>query len=313
MGDRAAVVIGVDKTGTLQPLKSAAAGAKEVAAWLKAEGFDVKLLTDQAKPVTARAIADALVPFVQPPIKYRMLVVYFSGHGIFHAWSDTWLLSDAPVIAGEAVNLTQVKDAAKRCGVPNVVIISDACRSLPASIGDATLTPQNIFPSFAAGKSKVDVFRATSEARPAYEGKVAGKVRSVLTAALQAAYRDPPGELTLEVDLDGAKVKVVPNRKIDDVLQDRVNDILAAIDPNLVQEIDTEVPSDDDVYIARASFSAKEMAAGSPKPAKPPKLGLRPAAKPTVPAPTMSIVAPPVNWRGRPFQTLSPASRSARP
>ena len=43
MPKKAAVVIGVNKTGDLQPLKSAAKGARRVARWLEGEGFRVKL------------------------------------------------------------------------------------------------------------------------------------------------------------------------------------------------------------------------------------------------------------------------------
>ena len=81
MSRKAAVVIGVDKTGNLKELKSAAKGAEEVAAWLEREGFDVKCLTDKNSPVTGQQIKDSIRKFVTIPVQYHMLLVYFSGHG----------------------------------------------------------------------------------------------------------------------------------------------------------------------------------------------------------------------------------------
>src|SRR5688500_18956678 len=93
----AAVIIGVDKTGGFDPLKSAARGAREVAAWLKSEGFDVECLTDgPGTPVTATAVSTAISKFATKPPTYDLLVVYFSGHGQWHTRADHWLLSGAP-------------------------------------------------------------------------------------------------------------------------------------------------------------------------------------------------------------------------
>lgn len=262
MGDRAAVVIGVDKTGGLTPLKSAAAGADRVAKFLKKEGFDVKLLTDANKPVSASDIFKAVDRFVKPPVRYRMLVVYFSGHGYLHNRSDLWLLSGAPVNPAEAINLRGATELARYCGIPNVVFISDACRSLAVELGAARLTAQDGFPNYAeiTSVSKVDVFRATGPARAAYEGKIGEEVQSLLTAALLSAYVDGPPEIVKTVDEAGEAFPVVPNRALEDYLQDKVDELLAAIDFNLAQPIETDVPSDDDVYIAR--FRGKRPAAG---------------------------------------------------
>ena len=132
MARKAAVIIGVDKTGSLPPLKSAAAGALEVAAWLKEEGFDVRCLTDQDKdnPVKSGDVADAIADFVTNPPRYALLVVYFSGHGVWHTKTDHWLLSKAPVTTTEAINLKSAMDLAGSSGIPNVVFVSDARRSM---------------------------------------------------------------------------------------------------------------------------------------------------------------------------------------
>lgn len=78
---RAAVVIGVNKSGKLPVLRAAASGAKSVADWLCAEGFEVKLIVDENGPVTADAIKRAVFELVRRGT-LSQLVVYFSGHGV---------------------------------------------------------------------------------------------------------------------------------------------------------------------------------------------------------------------------------------
>jgi hypothetical protein len=48
---RGAVVIGVNRTGGLSPLRAAVSGAEQVGAWLTSEGFAVKMCVDTAGPV----------------------------------------------------------------------------------------------------------------------------------------------------------------------------------------------------------------------------------------------------------------------
>ena len=48
---RAAVVIGVNKTGNLPLLSAAVSSAKQVSSWLCGEGFEVHLLIDESQPV----------------------------------------------------------------------------------------------------------------------------------------------------------------------------------------------------------------------------------------------------------------------
>ena len=226
--------------------------------------FDVTLLTGEgAQKVTARAITEAIDAYVRPPVRYRLLLVYFSGHGLWLNHSDHWLLSEAPRFTNEAINLSAAADLAKYCGIPNVVFVSDACRSLPSDLGTAQISGQDGFPFYEeiAGSSKVDVFRATGRAAAAYEGPVGDRLQSLLTAALLAAYDNPPKRLVRRIGTGRDRIAVVPNRKLKDFLQDKVDDLLAAISINLVQPIEADVPSDDDVYIARARIARPARAA----------------------------------------------------
>ena len=253
MGKKAALVIGVNTTGNLPTLKSAAAGAVEVAEWLEGEQYDVACITDLEGPVDTKAITDALTKFVTVPPRYELLLVYFSGHGYWKLRSDIWLLSGAPVSTSEAINLDGAMDLARYSGIPNVVFVSDACRSLAEDGASARVQGIDAFPNYReiTSLSKIDFFKATSDARPAYEGKVDGKVKSVLTHALMSAFQDPPRSIVRTVELDGQDVSVVLNRQLESYLQTTVNDILAGIDINLTQAIEANVPSGEHVFIAQ--------------------------------------------------------------
>lgn len=270
MARRAAVVIGVNETGGLGKLSSPADGAREVAEWLRGEGFDVTCLTDEDAPVGAGDVEDAIAAFVTTPPRYHQLIVYFSGHGYWHARSDLWLLSGAPTRTSDAINLEGAIDLAKYSGIPSVVFVSDACRSIPRGRAEALIRGVDGFPNHAEIEtpSKVDVFRATSEATSAWEGPVeGGTVRSLLTAAWRSAYETPRPDMVRTVTEDGQTVKVVPNRALEDFLQERVNELLDGIDPGLNQVIEAAVLSTDDVYVARV----REPVASPPAaPAPPP-------------------------------------------
>lgn len=246
------MVIGVDQTGHLPKLTSASKGARAVAEWLLNEGYDVECLTDESGPVHAAHIEEAVSRFVTLPPRYHLLVVYFSGHGFWHARSDLWLLSGAPTKTTDAINLDGAMDLARYSGIPNVVFISDACRSIPDSRVGAKVVGIDAFPNYAeiSTISKIDVFKATSEALSAYEGEIDGKRHSILTYALLSAFKKPEPAMVRQLNVGTEQLYVVPNRALEKYLQKKVDAILEHIDINLTQCIEANVPSDDDVYIA---------------------------------------------------------------
>ncbi|MBI5593247.1 MAG: caspase family protein [Deltaproteobacteria bacterium] len=179
---KAAVIIGVDRPGDYTPLKSAASGAEEVAKRLTDQGYDVTCLTDKNGPITAQDAKKAIRNFVTQPPRYHMLVVYFSGHGEYHTRADHWLYSHAPTDTDDAINLEGAMDLAKYSGIPNVVFISDACRSLPNTLSGELVKGIDAFPNYdVPTASKIDYFKATSESLPAFEGKVDGENQGFLT------------------------------------------------------------------------------------------------------------------------------------
>ena len=100
---RAGVFIGVDRTGQLQTLNDAAAGAERMHQWALGQGMSdasqAILLTDRGgKKVTPDMIFDAIKSVIDGP-GVDQLLVYFAGHGVNINRSEHWLLSDAPVKA----------------------------------------------------------------------------------------------------------------------------------------------------------------------------------------------------------------------
>ena len=274
MRKAAAVIIGVDKTGGFDPLKSAARGAREVAAWLTSESFEVECLTDgPGTPVTASAVSTAITKFATKPATYDLLVVYFSGHGQWHTRADHWLLSGAPQNTAEAINLEGAMYTARRSGIPNVIFISDACRTIPRSDVDSLVNGVDAFPNNGIQSStKIDYFKATSDARPAWELPIGGTDQSVLTHAILSAFENPEPQIVKQLGNGGQTILVVPNRLLESVLQARVDAILDGVDGDPTQDLETNVPSADDVYIARVR----------PKTAAPPA---QPGAGPPPPLP----------------------------
>jgi hypothetical protein len=254
---RAAVAIGVNKTGGgLPPLVSAASNAHDISEWLIKEGFEVvKVITDEHAPVTLQDIFDPIEKLVEAQV-YDQLVVYFSGHGIWKNRDELWLLSKAPSI-NAAVSWTGSVDQAWVCGIPHVVIVSDACRT-PGPEQYETLRGDVIFPlEPRMGTRKVDTFRAALVGTPAYEIRLKsrqagfGKTISVFTHCLRQAYISPDPDMVLTVREDGETLRVVPNRRLEPFLLRKVDALLKDYDPSLAQTPDVRVPSDDNVYIAR--------------------------------------------------------------
>ena len=148
---RAGVFVGVDRTGQLQTLNDAAAGAERMHQWSLGQGMSdgsqAILLTDRGgKKVTPDMIFDAIKSMIDGP-GVDQLLVYFAGHGVNINRSEHWLLSDAPVRTSAAVNVAGSVDLARYCGIPYVVFISDACRSAPEGIQAQNVRGVDVFPN----------------------------------------------------------------------------------------------------------------------------------------------------------------------
>jgi hypothetical protein len=216
---RAAILIGVSKTEGLPELQAVEAGIAQMLAWAAAQHIDgdrLVVLTDKRDKVRAHQVADA----VDRLVKRRdldQLIVYFSGHGLYNR-GDIWLLSDAPRLAGEAINVEGSIQAARTCGVTHVVIISDACRTAPEGIQALNIQGIEIFPNEPVdGKERpVDVYFACARGKPALEvrdaaeaARFSGIYTEVLAECLLGKHPDAL-ELSEEDGVEVAKVLAWP-------------------------------------------------------------------------------------------------------
>lgn len=260
---RAAVVIGVNKTGNLPILRAAVSGARSVAEWLKGEGFEVTLIVDETQPVTANAIKQAVTALVGRG-NLTQLVVYFSGHGISVGYNEFWLLSGAPDDPNEAVSVVECWELAHKSGIPNVIFISDACRSTPdynsSLIRGTLIFPNKPLPP-GSKKSAVDRFLATEPGAPSYEVKLAANNHSgIYTSTFLDAFMNPKQEMVRAID----GKSVVPNIMLEEFLLKEVPLRLGAIDLQHSQYPDSRIESRDQNYIGRALGAPVASSAADP-------------------------------------------------
>lgn len=167
---RAAILIGIDRTGKLPRLEGAAKSAVRMYDWARSQRMDAQLLIDADGPVRAAQVQDAIRKTVEAGL-YEQLVVYFAGHGMNLLYGEYWLLSQAPEDPQAAVNVLGSARLAAYCGIPHVVFISDACRTAADTVQAHYLTGSVIFPNTGRPgvESPVDLFYACTLGRPAYE------------------------------------------------------------------------------------------------------------------------------------------------
>lgn len=253
---RAAVVIGVNKAGNLPVLNAASSGARMVATWLAAEGFEVRQFVDDGKPVRVSEIFDAIDAFVRRGT-LDQLVVYFAGHGFVIGYSEMWMLSMAPNNPNEAISLGESILLARESAIPNVVFISDACRSRSDSLRTERVRGSVIFPTTNAGqrvRADVDVFLAALVGNPSYEVPVndsVAKFEGIYTACFLEAFKHPDDTMVRTID----GVLVVPNNKLKPYLEREVRRRAEAKSIKLTQTPDAYVVSGDTTYIGRVTVS----------------------------------------------------------
>jgi hypothetical protein len=258
---KAAIVIGVNKTGDLPVLRDAAAGAGRVAEWLASEGYKTQALLDERTPgvftpVSAQDIFAAVASALEPGT-CEQLVIYFSGHGYLNDGSEHWLLSEAPTNPNEAINVEENIQLARDSGVPNVTFVSDACRSTPQSIKADRVRGTLIFPNTgvsATARADVDRFFACLPGDPAYEVAVDKSSRvylALFTHCLQDAYLDTPHAETSNIQ----GIEVLTNRKLKKLLPRLVETRANELSATLFQRPDAIVESEPEIYLGRVRRS----------------------------------------------------------
>lgn len=255
---KAAIVIGVNHTGSLPRLRAGVSGAQQFGAWLAGEGFDVHLFVDEQRPVTLASIAEEIIALVGQGT-VEQLVVYFSGHGFLHNYSEYWLLSGAPRNPNEAISVRESVDLARESGIPSVVLVSDACRSTPQSLQAERVQGGLIFPNDPVSRNvrpEVDRFFASLPGDPAIEmavGESLKQHKGIFTHCFLQAYTAPEPLMVQRITLNRTAVYVVPNRRLKAYLRREVPKIMRRRKILIGQLPDAVVESDDTVYIGRVA------------------------------------------------------------
>lgn len=248
---RGAVVIGVDKIDGLATL-SASKDADRVAAWLEREGFEVAKLTDaNGGRVTLDDVFDATNTFVSPGT-FDILVVYFAGHGFATGYTEWWMLTGAPLNPNRGISFFESQTLSQTCGIPNVVIISDACRSLPNNDQLSRVKGGLIFPNqqVSSNQSEVETLKACLFGAPAYEAALVDRIAQqggIFTATLMDAFRAPWDIMT--TTLPSGEI-VVQNKALRDFLKTetkrRVQEVIG-----LTKSQVPDINAFSDIYLSR--------------------------------------------------------------
>lgn len=257
---RAAVIIGVDRTGGLPALKDAAQGARRFEHWARLQGIEaIEVLTDEnGRAVEARDVKKAIRRIVEAGT-HQQLLIYFAGHGVNIAYGEYWLLTGAPADTQEAVNVPGSEALARYCGIPHVVFISDACRTAAEGIQAQRVTGSEIFPNEGAGglENPVDQLLACSLGRPALEVRnpdtTAREFRALYTAALLEGLGGEAPQLLEWVHEGEEKLAFVRPRPLKKYLSEEVSRRIAKLnlETRVIQVPDGRINSDPAAWLAR--------------------------------------------------------------
>jgi hypothetical protein len=273
---RAAVLIGVDKTGDLPRLNDAAKGAERMAGWARAQGIDrVEVFTDAQGPVDAQAIKKAVFRLVDSDV-IEQLFVYFAGHGTNVGRSEFWQLTDAPRDTQAAINVGASAESAAFSGIPHVVFISDACRTAAVGLRAQRIDGTDLFPNDGGGRMlPVDRFYACLLGRPALEIADAATTTKEYSAVYTAALLDALQGAVPSVLEPAAETgfELVRPRPLRDHLHDEVTRRITAkrLATAVTQEPDAVITSEGTAWIARVAALRRRRRgrAAAPPPAPP--------------------------------------------
>jgi Caspase domain len=257
---RAAIFIGVNKTGDLPVLQDAASGARRLHdEWAHHQKLGPAILiTDERNAVTADDIQKAIEDILEPD-NVEQLFVYFAGHGVNVRMGEYWLLSDAPKRTQAAVNVRGSEFLARYSGVPHVVFISDACRTAADTINAQNVTGTDIFPNeqLTDTEKPVDLFYSCALGKPAHEARdvnvTASQFKALYTAALTKALCFQEAEVVDWVKEEGADVGYIRPRRLRDFLKTAVSKQIRdlSLQNTVIQVSDAHISSEPDAWLSR--------------------------------------------------------------
>jgi len=270
---RAALLIGVSKSGDLPELQAVEDGIDAMAAWAHSQpdmAENITIVTDKDTSVTVERLEDAIDAILAagPP---EQLIVYFAGHGFSKSTSEYWLLSKAPRRVGQAIDLTASLEFARRVGVRHVVFISDACRTAPEGINAQPVTGTSLFPNIDVyGKTWIDLYYATRVGDPALEIQdkdvSAERYTSLFTSVFVRALLGDPSEL-LTAATDGGPDGALTTWTLSENLPGLVTSELVSrdLDFRLVQEPEGRIESGTTSVISKVTLKRGAKLSETPR------------------------------------------------
>src|SRR5581483_2362804 len=297
---RAAVLIGVDRSGGLPPLQDAAAGARRMEKWAVAQGVDpVVVLTDEQNGRVEIGDIKQAVRQIVDAATTDQLLVYFAGHGVNIRYGEIWLLTDAPSDTQAAGNVSGSATLAAYSGIPYVVFVSDACRTAAEGIQAQFVTGSEIFPNDGVGGAEqpVDRFYATLLGAPAHEirdpREAAALYSALYTQALLDAFDGIVADALDWVEEGGRRIGYVRPRPLKKLLPGELARRLREKGlTNVVQIPDAHLVSEDDAWLSRSESAGADTVAPPPPPApapEPPPVGESSPPEAAAPPPTIAV------------------------
>lgn len=262
---RAAILIGVNRTGGLPALNDAARSARRMATWARSQDFVFveAFADDQGASIEIRHLRKAIKEIIDLGT-IEQLIIYFSGHGVNIGFNEYWLLTDAPGDPQAAVNVTGCAQQARYCGVSHVVFISDACRTAAVGGPAQRVTGSEIFPNDGAGglEQPVDLFYACLLGRPALEVRdptiAASEFMALYTNTLLEAMEGKFQEALDRTTENGASTGLLRPRRLKQLLSVEVPRRIASLNlqTKAVQIPDAHIASDQTAWLARLKESS---------------------------------------------------------
>jgi len=255
---RACIAIGVDnvlRAPNLPPLAAAADGAERFARWANSQRFETFCFTDRAGVLSVSPVKQRIRAIVNSS-SYGQVVIYFAGHGILKSWdTEIWLLTDAATDPNEAVNLAGSVSLARQSGIPHVIFISDACRSIASDGRLAQISGSILFPILPVTpqRPEIDSFYASLPGDPSYEipaTQSAAKYRGVFTTCLLNGLSGYDRSVCEIVDVQNEQLCVVSSRTLKSWLEREVPQALQVVSVALNQIPELRVESQRPKYLA---------------------------------------------------------------
>ncbi|MFC9664591.1 hypothetical protein ACFVJ5_30515 [Nocardia sp. NPDC127606] len=273
---RAGVFIGVDRTGNLHELSDAASGAASMHAWALGQGMKdnvtAKLITDaNNRTVTPDEIFTAIDEIIGGP-GVDQLIVYYAGHGVNINRNEHWLLSEAPRRSNAAVDVTISVELARFCGIPHVVVISDACRVAAEGIQAQAVRGDSIFPNEGAAvlSNPVDQFFACLRGSAATElrdpTKTARNYTAVYTRALIDALHGSRSDILERLSGNGDDARYLKVRALKRFLEAEIPQRVRALGlERMVNQNPDAIITSENAWLARID-GVPQVARDDPSP-----------------------------------------------